>query len=121
LKIRQKSILSLFLNRISFKRSTNLFVGELLDILNDEDVFVNMDEDVRLFSHGQFLFKSKRAKLISSCQSLRDAYQFLGHYPLQERYEQTVSYLLREKEEFLAELSSLDHSSHLRKKKIHFP
>ena len=47
LNICEKSILSVFLKHIYYKKSTNLFSGELLDMLADKDVFLNIDQNFK--------------------------------------------------------------------------
>ncbi|CAM4953543.1 unnamed protein product [Rotaria socialis] len=107
LEISENSLLSKILNR---NRVATHFFGEFLDVLAEKDVFLNFDSNSKLknilLKNDQFDLKSKRTKIIHFCDSLRKAYQFIGHYPLEQRYHRAMCYFVEEKSKILKQISS---------------
>ncbi|CAM4847707.1 unnamed protein product [Rotaria magnacalcarata] len=104
------SILSQFLNHTYHSKIVTSFVSELLDLMEEKNVFSAVVSDIELKTHlftdNQLNLKSRRSKMTHICEALSEAYRLIGYYPLEQRCRRAISYFREEKQRFLMKISS---------------
>ncbi|CAF4866208.1 unnamed protein product, partial [Rotaria magnacalcarata] len=87
-----------------------IFVSELLDLMEEKNVFSAVVSDIELKTHlftdNQLNLKSRRSKMNHICESLSEAYRLIGYFPLEQRCRRAISYFREEKQRFLTKISS---------------